>query len=87
MTGLTTDHLASFLYGTSSILSLPFETKFTPTAGVNFCAQNWPIVMSIVVGYLFVIFSGRKIMESRKPFDLSMWLAAWNGFLCVFSFV
>lgn len=42
----------------------------------------------IISAYLLIISVGSKLMSSReKPFDLRMPLAAWNAFLCIFSFM
>ena len=91
MNGITTDlsniHLSKFLYGCANVFSLPMERNFTPQATVEWASNNWAVVVSIIVIYMTLIFGGRKLMENQKPFVLQMPLAAWNGFLCVFSFI
>jgi hypothetical protein len=72
----------------SNFLALPFERNFMPTATVNFANNNWPLVIGIVIGYVAFITVGTMVMAKQaKPFDLRLPLAAWNAFLCVFSFI
>jgi hypothetical protein len=84
---ILTQKVANILRNTSKFLALPIEINFDPTYSVNFAATYWPIVVSIVVIYLSVIFFGSKIMQQYAPFNLRLPLAAWNGFLCFFSFI
>src|SRR3989338_6403175 len=39
------------------------------------------------VAYLIVIFIGYLVMKNFKPFELKMWLAVHNFFLCAWSLV
>lgn len=71
-----------------NFIALPVERNFTPTLTVKFAADNWPIAVGIVVAYLLFITAGSMIMaKQEKAFDLRLQLAAWNAFLCVFSFI
>ena len=81
--------LSSALMAAPSFLALPVEREFVPTAMVNFAANNWPLVISIVVFYMAFISIGRVVMSNNfvKPFDLRLPLAGWNAFLCLFSFI
>jgi len=87
MTGLTSQHVADFLFASSNFFALPFERSFKPEVYVKWTGDNWSFVVILLLTYLLVITQGSKFMESRKAFDLRMPLAAWNGLLCVFSFI
>lgn len=64
------------------------ESNFQAASAANFAAQNWPLVIAIVLIYLMGIQIGTRFMaRCEKPFDLKWPLAAWNLFLCVFSFI
>ena len=84
---ILTQKVANILRNASKFLAFPIENDFDPTYSVNFTATYWPIVISIVFTYLSVIFFGSKIMQKYAPFNLRLPLAAWNGFLCLFSFI
>jgi len=71
----------------SNVIAFPIEREFTPTAAVSFASNNWPLAIGLVAAYLVFITAGSKIMKERKAFDLKLPLAAWNAFLCVFSFI
>eukprot|EP00388_Colpodella_angusta_P029120 GDKK01015523.1.p2 GENE.GDKK01015523.1~~GDKK01015523.1.p2 ORF type:complete len:277 (-),score=53.86 GDKK01015523.1:401-1204(-) len=72
----------------SKLASLPIETNFLPTATVDFAANNWPLVIGIVLAYVAFITVGSMVMAKQaKPFDLRLPLAGWNALLCVFSFI
>lgn len=82
------ENLSQNLMSSSQLLALPFERDFHPETTVNFAANNWPLAIGIVVAYVAFITLGSMIMERQeKPFDLRLPLAAWNAFLCVFSFI
>ena len=81
------NNLSINLMGSSKILALPIESNFSPTATVNFAANNWPLAIGIVLAYVTFITAGSYIMAKQtKPFDLRLPLAGWNALLCVFSF-
>jgi len=82
-----TQKIADLLMSSTKLFVTPFERDFNPKYTVNFAKDNWPLCISIVCGYLIFIFSVQRIMKDRKPFDLRLPLAAWNAFLCVFSFI
>ncbi|RYH12714.1 hypothetical protein EON65_37480 [archaeon] len=87
MTAFADQQMSKFLYATSNFLALPFETSFRSHKTVNFTANNWPMCIGFVIGYMVFIFGAQHIMKDRKPFDLRLALAGWNAFLCVFSFI
>jgi len=82
-----TQKAADFLSISSKFLAFPAETNFKADFSVNFTATHWYIVIGVVISYLLVVSVGSKIMESYKPYNLRLLLAAWNGFLCLFSFI
>lgn len=63
------------------------ELDFVPTVTVIFASDNWPLVIGIVILYLAFISIGTFVMANRKAFDMRLLLAAWNAFLCIFSFI
>lgn len=64
-----------------------YEKTFTPFKGVKFANDNFQIPVAVCVIYLLGCYYGQKLMKNRKPFELKYSLAAWNGFLSLFSFV
>lgn len=87
MSLLTTEDISSFLYATSNFLALPLEKRFNPEPFVEWAASHWNFVFGLCIAYLLTIFGGRHLMKCRESFDLQLPLAAWNGLLCVFSFI
>lgn len=82
-----TQKFGEYLIYFSNALALPVERNFKPDVFTSFAANNWWLCFTLVTLYLAGIFGGRKLMENFKPFDLRLALAAWNAFLCVFSFI
>jgi hypothetical protein len=80
-------HFGEFLMSAPSALALPIEKEFDPAFLINWSANNYPLVFGLVAAYLVFISAGSLIMDKYKPFDLRLSLAAWNAFLCVFSFI
>lgn len=76
-----------FLLSSSSALALPIEKEFDSAYLTNWASNNYVLCFSIIAAYLVVISAGSVIMDKYKPFDLRLPLAAWNAFLCVFSFI
>lgn len=71
-----------------AMMSFQFERDFISAPGVKFAADNWPLAIAIVIIYLMGIQIGTAQMSKcAKPFDLKYQLAAWNAFLCIFSFI
>jgi hypothetical protein len=68
-------------------LATSAEINFTPTAAVNFALNNWWVAIGMITVYLLFITLGSKYMKEQKAFDLKFPLAAWNAFLCLFSFI
>lgn len=66
-------------------LSETIEANYTieHTAGWAYKYLSVPPLASVF--YLLVIFSGKKWMQNRQPFDLRRPLAVWNSILAVFS--
>ncbi len=87
MSDAMTQKFGEYLIYFSNALALPVERNFKPDVFTSFAANNWWLCFTLVTLYLAGIFGGRKIMENFKPFDLRLALAAWNAFLCVFSFI
>jgi hypothetical protein len=84
---IMTRRIAEFIMSASQAFPLPFETSFSPVTMTNFAANNWNLCFGIVGVYMAFCYFGKQYMESRKPFDLRIPLAAWNAFLCIFSFI
>ena len=82
-------NLSQALMSAPNMLALPLERDFVPTVMVNFAANNWPLVIGIVLSYVTFISIGSTLMANKfmKPFDLRLPLAGWNAFLCLFSFI
>jgi hypothetical protein len=84
---IMTRRLAELIMSASQAFPLPFEKAFNPTAMTDFAANHWNVCFGIVGVYMAFCYFGKRYMESRKPFDLRIPLAAWNAFLCIFSFI
>jgi len=81
-------NLSNNLMASSGFLALPIESNFVPTVTVDFAANNWPLVIGIVLAYVAFITAGSYIMAKQtQPFDLRLPLAGWNALLCIFSFI
>jgi hypothetical protein len=68
-------------------LTFAIERNFSSVEPVAWVARNMPMSFATVIAYLMAIKIGTAFMETRKPFDLKYILAAWNAFLCIFSFI
>jgi hypothetical protein len=69
------------------MFELDIERDFLPDEYVKFAANNWGLVIAILIIYLMGIKIGQTAIAKReKAFDLKYPLVAWNTFLCVFSF-
>ena len=68
-------------------LATSMELNFDATSTVQYMATNYWIPLTSVSTYFLFITLGPKIMEHRKPFDLTNTLATWNASLCLFSFI
>ena len=70
----------------SNYYTVVFQTKGVlfqgPQAWVN---KNWTFSIYASVLYLVTIFSLKKWMEDRKPFNLRTLLVMWNTGLALFS--
>ncbi len=84
---VATQQVADALMSASHLFALPFEKNFRPEPYVAFASNNWPLCISLVTGYMVVIFAGRRIMENQQAFDLRVPLAIWNAALSLFSFI
>mmetsp|Transcript_66208 Transcript_66208/g.149471 ORF Transcript_66208/g.149471 Transcript_66208/m.149471 type:complete len:218 (-) Transcript_66208:561-1214(-) len=65
------------------------EANYDVLPGVKFVANHWEIPILMCIVYLAGIYFGQKFMakiEYKNIWDTRMHLAAWNFFLCVFSF-
>jgi hypothetical protein len=87
MSDAVTRYFAEFLMSSTNFLALPFERNFQPHSSTQFAANNWPLCIGFVASYLLFIYFGKMVMDSQKAFDLRIPLAAWNAFLCLFSFI
>jgi len=64
----------------------PFEKNYDTNPGTEFTREHWALPLVAVTLYMAAIFFGKKYMASRERMDLRYKLAAWNCFLCLFSF-
>jgi hypothetical protein len=87
MTDRVTEKISELLITSTDFLALPFEKNFNPVNSIEFARNNWPLAFGLVATYLVFIFSAQYVMKDRKPFDMRIQLAAWNAFLCIFSFI
>src|SRR3954468_15023033 len=87
MSDAMTKKVVDMLYSSTHLFALPFEKNFSADNAIAFAANNWPLAIGLVIGYLVFITAGSKIMANLKPFDLRMALAGWNMLLSVFSFL
>ena len=82
------NNLSKALKYLPTLISTPLENNFKSEYFTDFAANTWPFAIGIVISYLLFITIGSKVMQMvEKPFDLTMTLACWNAFLCVFSFI
>ena len=63
------------------------ETYFNEQYLHNLFQKYWHYSIYIAIFYLIFIFSFKKYMENRKPFDLRTPLIIWSGVLAVFSWL
>ncbi|CAJ0603244.1 unnamed protein product [Cylicocyclus nassatus] len=56
-----------------------------PTASTQWMQESWQRSVMVSAAYVALIYAGQKVMESRKPFGLSMPLFVWNMGLAIFS--
>lgn len=84
---IATHQVGQALIAASQLFALPFERSFSPAPYVAFADSHWPLCLSLVAGYLAVIFLGRRLMRDRAPFELRLPLALWNAALSLFSFI
>jgi hypothetical protein len=87
MASTATQQVADALIAASHLFALPVEKNFQPDAYIAFASNNWPLCIGLVIGYMVVIFTGRRIMENRPAFELRIPLALWNAALSLFSFI
>uniref|UniRef100_A0A1I7V0C8 Elongation of very long chain fatty acids protein n=1 Tax=Caenorhabditis tropicalis TaxID=1561998 RepID=A0A1I7V0C8_9PELO len=64
---------------------LPFETTFDARRSTSWMQNHWYQSVTASAIYVGVIFTGKKIMEKYKPFQLDTPLFVWNSFLAIFS--
>jgi elongation of very long chain fatty acids protein 6 len=79
--------VADVLYWGCKLFTTQYEKTFSPIAFQQFAQANYWVPFGCVVVYLLGCHYGSEYMKSRKPFDLRMELSAWNGCLCLFSFI
>lgn len=87
MSNALVQQFADVLMASTHLFELPVEKNFHPAYLTNFAADNYPLCFGIVAGYLIFISAGSIVMNKFKPFDMRLALAAWNAFLCLFSFI
>lgn len=69
-------------------MSFDIERNFSAPPAIEWTGKNFPLAVASVIIYLMAIKIGTVYMAKfEKPFDLKYILAAWNAFLCIFSFV
>lgn len=54
---------------------------------VVFQDEYWTLSIWTSILYVAAVFGGRKLMQHRQKFDLTLTLAAWSGALALFSFM
>ena len=64
---------------------LYLESKINVDRIVSHTARYWTIAIYASAAYLLLVFSGRRWMEGRKPYQLRRPLVVWNVALAVFS--
>ena len=64
-----------------------FEVNYDSNVGTEFTRQYWAIPLVVVTLYMSALYFGTMYMAGRERMDLRYKLAAWNAFLCIFSFV
>lgn len=79
--------IAEVLFKIPQILNTPWEKNFDPTASIKFANDNWTLCFGLIAAYLLVITVGKSVMDKYPAFNLRLPLAAWNAFLCTFSFI
>ena len=75
--------MASLMQSLSETIEANYSIEHT--AGWTYKYLFVPPLASVL--YLLVIFSGKKWMQDRQPFDLKRPLAVWNSMLAAFSVV
>ncbi|GMR45564.1 hypothetical protein PMAYCL1PPCAC_15759 [Pristionchus mayeri] len=78
------DYWPRYGYDNYSVI-LPFEDSYDGKKFTSWMQANWAHSLSVSAAYVIVIFAGRKLMESRKPFSLDTPLFVWNAGLAIFS--
>ncbi|CAL8125838.1 unnamed protein product [Orchesella dallaii] len=63
----------------------PIEANFEFDKWRGWMGQNWAISLYASLFYLCLIFSGRRWMRHRKPYNLRLPLLIWNFVLASFS--
>lgn len=62
-----------------------FELRFNAIPYVCYAKDHWATAVVICAVYLMLVFGGKAVMSSRKPFDLRIALSVWNALLATFS--
>lgn len=76
------------IYHMMDAYSFEIERNFKALPAITWAKQNWQLSIAIVIIYLMGIKIGTaNVARMKQPFDLKYPLAAWNAFLCVFSFI
>lgn len=81
------ERVSSILLQLANYRVLPFERDFSNVDILHFIGSNYHIPIGSVTLYVLFLFFGSRVMASRQPFGLRNPLAAWNAFLCLFSFI
>ncbi|XP_033644135.1 elongation of very long chain fatty acids protein 6-like [Asterias rubens] len=64
-----------------------FERQFQPGPNLIWFYNNWQLSIVFSVLYVVLVFGGRRLMQSRQPFDLRLPLAVWSAALAAFSWM
>uniref|UniRef100_A0A1X7UY41 Elongation of very long chain fatty acids protein n=1 Tax=Amphimedon queenslandica TaxID=400682 RepID=A0A1X7UY41_AMPQE len=64
-----------------------FESRFDFSAAKSWLYNNWLWTLPLCLLYVALVFSGKKWMSTRPPYDLRRVLFAWNLFLAIFSII
>lgn len=76
-------------YVSSPLENIPYfgelQAKFYFPTAREWLYNNWLWTFPLCLVYVLLVFSGKRWMSSRPPYDLRRALFAWNLFLTLFS--
>jgi len=75
------------LYPALDIFYTKWERFYDPMPVLYWMQSNSIVPITALVLYVALITAGRKAMENREPWKWRKYLAAWNLFLSLYSFI